>query len=192
MRSLSVPLILASNSPRRKELLADAGFLFDVEVIPTDESYPEDLHASEVAGYISEGKAEVFRGRYPDKLVLTADTVVITDTEILGKPKDFEDAFRMLRMLSGKTHEVITGVSLLRGEMLRTVSDRALVTFRHLEDAEIKYYIDTCKPYDKAGAYGVQEWISKIGIEHIEGSFFTIMGLPVHIVYQMLKPYMAS
>lgn len=189
MFSLSKPLILASNSPRRKQLLQETGFDFLIDVIPTDESFPDHMPATEVAGYISTQKAEIFRPLHPDKLVLTADTVVIIDNTILNKPKDADEALHMLAMLSGKTHEVVTAVSLLADDSIYTISDTAKVTFRLLEKREIKHYIDRYKPFDKAGAYGIQEWIGMVGVERIEGSFYTIMGLPVHIVYQLLKPF---
>jgi septum formation protein len=189
MLTLLKPLILASNSPRRKQLLKEAGFDFEVEVIPTDESFPESLPAHEVAGFISSQKAEVFRNLHPDKIILTADTVVIMGNVILNKPADVTEAFKMLKMLSGRTHQVTTAVSLLSDGKIDTVSDTALVTFRVLEETEINYYIEHYKPFDKAGGYGVQEWIGMVGIERIEGSFYTIMGLPVHRVYQLLKPF---
>ena len=189
MIDLKKSLILASNSPRRKQLLHEAGFTFTVEVLPTDESYPADLPAEEVAGYISREKAEQFRGIRPGSLVLTADTVVIADHHILGKPTDAKDAFRMIRMLSGRSHTVVTAVSLSAGGEIQTVSDAAEVYFRDLEDWEINHYIEEYKPFDKAGSYGIQEWIGMVGIEKIEGSFYTIMGLPVQVVYQLLKPH---
>lgn len=189
MISLYKSLILASNSPRRKQLLHEAGFAFTVEVLPTDESYPAELPAEAVAGYISREKVEQFRGKSPDALVLTADTVVIADHHILGKPADAPDAFRMLKMLSGRSHKVVTAVSLLADGHITTESDVAEVYFRSLEDWEINHYIEAYKPFDKAGSYGIQEWIGMVGINKIEGSFYTIMGLPVQVVYQLLKPY---
>ncbi|WP_426295736.1 Maf family nucleotide pyrophosphatase [Dyadobacter endophyticus] len=189
MIPLKKPLILASNSPRRKQLLHEAGFEFAVEVLPTDESYPAELPAEAVAGYISREKAEQFRGHSPESLVLTADTVVIADHHILGKPADQEDAFRMIRILSGRSHKVVTAVSLLSDGEIQTVADIAEVYFRNLEDWEINHYIEQYKPFDKAGSYGIQEWIGMVGIEKIEGSYYTIMGLPVQVVYQLLKPH---
>lgn len=186
---LQKPLILASNSPRRKQLLADAGFTFTVDVKPTDESFPADLPAKDVAAYICEQKAAMFKGNSDGQIVLTADTVVIAENRILGKPADAAEAFEMLKLMSGKSHEVVTAVSLLSDNRLETISDTATVYFRELAESEISYYIDLCKPFDKAGAYGVQEWIGMTGIEKIVGSFYTIMGLPVHIVYQKLKPF---
>jgi len=191
MFSLTKPLILASNSPRRKQLLYEAGFEFDIEVIPTDETFPDNMPVEEVAGYISQQKAEMFKSiENSNKLVLTADTVVIFENEILAKPLNKNDAFRMLNLLSGTTHKVMTAVSLLTDNTITTISDPALVSFRVLDEVEINYYIEQYKPYDKAGSYGIQEWIGMIGIDKIEGSFYTIMGLPVHTVYQLLKPYM--
>lgn len=189
MFPLSRPLILASNSPRRKQLLQETGFDFEVEVIPTTETFPKNMPTSEVAAYISAQKAEMFIALHPEKLVLTADTVVIIGDTILNKPEDHQEALTMLNMLSGTTHEVITAVSLLADNSIHTVSDTAQVTFRTLDKREINHYIEHYKPFDKAGGYGIQEWIGMIGIERIEGSFYTIMGLPVHIVYQLLKPF---
>ncbi|MEO6686840.1 MAG: Maf family nucleotide pyrophosphatase [Dyadobacter sp.] len=192
MFQLTKPLILASNSPRRKQLLQETGFEFEVEVLPTDESFPDNIPTHEVAGYISSQKAEVFRNLHPEKIILTADTVVIIGETILNKPKDIGDAVRMLKILSGNTHEVTTAVSLLADDHVYTISDTALVSFRTLEETEINYYIEHYKPFDKAGAYGVQEWIGMVGINRIEGSFYTIMGLPVHVVYQLLKPFLIT
>jgi septum formation protein len=190
MLSITKPIILASNSPRRKQLLQEAGFPFEVEVIPTDETYPDNVPTDEIAGYISHQKAEMFKGAlYQTSLVLTADTVVILEDQVLGKPVDKADAARMLTLLSGNTHKVITAVSLLTDDIITTVSDTAIVSFRKLEETEINYYIEQYKPFDKAGSYGIQEWIGMIGIEKIEGSYYSIMGLPVHVVYQLLKPY---
>lgn len=189
MIALNKSLILASNSPRRKQLLHEAGFSFTVQVLPTDESYPANLAAEAVAGHISHQKAEMFRGVRPDALVLTADTVVIADQHILGKPADEADAFRMLSLLSGRSHIVATAVSLLSEGEIRTITDVAEVFFRNLDDWEINHYIEHYKPFDKAGSYGIQEWIGMVGIEKIEGSFYTIMGLPVQVVYQLLKPH---
>ena len=182
-------LILASNSPRRRQLLTDAGFIFNVEVLPTDERFPDDLPSEEVAAYVSREKAEQFRGARPDSIVLTADTVVIAGNRILNKPADRDEAFEMLKNLSGASHKVITGISLLADDRITTVSDHATVHFRDLEDWEITYYIDHYKPFDKAGSYGIQEWIGMVAIEKIEGSFYTIMGLPVQVVYRLLQPY---
>lgn len=193
MFTLSKPLILASNSPRRKQLLNEAGFDFEVQVIPTDESYPSTLPSRDVAGYIASQKADQFTGMdFTNKLILTADTVVVLDDTILGKPVDQNEAFDMLSRLSGRTHEVITAVSLLADGKMISQSDIATVSFRSLQQSEINYYIEQYNPLDKAGSYGIQEWIGMVGIDKIEGSFYTIMGLPVHLVYQLLKPYMLA
>lgn len=189
MLALKLPLILASNSPRRQQLMKEAGFEFRVDVRPTDELFPATMPPAQVAEYLAQHKAEQF-GEVPgDALVLCADTIVVVDTTILNKPADATEARSMLRQLSGRTHQVITGICLLGPDGYQVVSDVAHVTFRELEAQEIDYYIEQYRPYDKAGAYGIQEWIGMVGIERIEGSYYTIMGLPVHKVYQLLKPY---
>lgn len=188
MFKLSKPLILASNSPRRKELLTNAGFEFTVQVIPVDESFPSELALREVAGYISDMKAKEF-GFANNSLVLTADTVVAAEGQILGKPANRQEAIDMLSMLSGKSHEVITAISISDEGSVTTYSDIAIVWVKNLDMAEIVYYVDQFKPFDKAGAYGIQEWLGMIAIDKIEGSFYTIMGLPIHLVYRELKRY---
>lgn len=193
-------VILASNSPRRKELLAGLDIPFEVKVIKgIDESYPNTLSAYDTALYISAKKAEVYRDLLTEGiLVLTADTIVIAPTEheqndkdgkgiILGKPKDAEDAKRMLRMLSGKTHHVVTGVCLTTMAEQRKFSVSTEVTFKELSDEEISYYVENYKPYDKAGAYGIQEWIGYIGCTGLKGSYFNVMGLPVQRIYEELQ-----
>ncbi len=174
-------LILASRSPRRRQLLADCGLEFslagDYEVV---EEYPRDLPADEVAAFLSRLKSEA----YPEPLggkdiLITADTVVIADGCILGKPAGRETALDMLRSLSGRSHSVITGVTLRNGSRSRTFDSRTKVFFKQLSDEEIDYYVDRYRPYDKAGAYGIQEWIGYVAIERIEGSFYNVMGLPV-------------
>ena len=204
-------IILASNSPRRKELLAGLDLPFEVTVIKgIDESYPASLDAYQVAEYISRKKAEAYRplldgtnassedSADAQLLILTADTVVIAPTEneqndqegkgvILGKPRDAEDAHRMLRMLSGKTHHVVTGVCLTTSLAQRQFSVVTEVTFKPLSDEEIDYYIEHYKPFDKAGAYGIQEWIGYIGCTGLKGSYFNVMGLPVQRIYEELK-----
>lgn len=204
-------IILASNSPRRKELLAGLDLPFEVKVIKgIDESYPASLDAYQVAEYISRKKAEAYRplldgtntssedSADAQLLILTADTMVIAPTEneqndqegkgvILGKPRDAEDAHRMLRMLSGKTHHVVTGVCLTTSQAQRQFSVVTEVTFKPLSDEEIDYYIEHYKPFDKAGAYGIQEWIGYIGCTGLKGSYFNVMGLPVQRIYEELK-----
>lgn len=200
-------IILASNSPRRRELLAGLDVNFEVKVLNgIDESYPDDLDAYQVAEFIAQKKAEAYRSLLNDEassaeenLILTADTVVIApaaneqnDQEgkgiILGKPKTADDAVRMLRMLSGKTHHVVTGVCLTTKEEQRHFSVTTEVSFKELTDWEINYYISHYKPFDKAGAYGIQEWIGYIGCTGLNGSYFNVMGLPVQRIYEeMLK-----
>ncbi|AXE19135.1 septum formation protein Maf [Runella rosea] len=189
MLLLTHPLILASNSPRRQQLLRELGFDFTVEVRPTDELFPADMPAAEVAGYLAKHKASQFESNLNDRLVLCADTIVVVDNMILNKPADAAEAKAMLQQLSGRSHEVITGICLLSSQGYQTVSDVAKVEFKTLTDAEIEYYIQHYRPFDKAGAYGVQEWIGMMGINRIEGSFYTIMGLPLHKVYELLLPF---
>ncbi|MFN8345532.1 MAG: Maf family protein [Spirosomataceae bacterium] len=189
MISLSHSLILASNSPRRQQLLRELGFDFTVQVRPTDEIFPADMPPSEVAGFLAQHKAEQFQHDLGDGLVLCADTIVVVENEILNKPANEAEAQAMLQKLSGRTHEVITGICLLSSDGFHTLSDVANVEFKTLTDSEIKYYIQHYRPFDKAGAYGIQEWIGMAGITRIEGSFYTIMGLPLHLVYQLLQPY---
>ena len=182
-------IILASNSPRRKELLSRLGVPFEVRVLKDiDESYPEATPVSEVAQFIAGKKADVYRlVMGDDELIITADTVVIVGNEILGKPADADDAARMLRALSGRTHQVTTGVCMVAKDQDRRFSVTTDVTFKQLTDEEISYYIQTYKPYDKAGAYGIQEWIGCIGVTGLSGSYYNVMGLPVQRIYQVLK-----
>ena len=182
-------LILASHSPRRRELLAGLGLPFEVRVLQgIDESYPDDLPVSEVALYIAGKKADAYREQLADdELVITADTVVIVDDEILGKPIDEADAFRMLRSISGRTHQVTTGVCMLTRETYLHFAVTTDVTFKPLTDGEIRYYIDHYRPFDKAGAYGIQEWIGYIGATGLHGSYYNVMGLPVQRIYETLQ-----
>ncbi len=189
MLNLKYPLLLASNSPRRQQLLRDAGFSFTVKVKPTEEDYPETMSAIEVPVYLARKKAEAFRDELNGQIVLTADTIVVIDGEILNKPADAEEANLMLHKLSGRQHQVMTGVCIMTDERTETFVDIANVFFKELTQEEINYYIDTCKPFDKAGSYGVQDFIGMVGIPRMEGSYFTVMGLPVHKVYEELKKY---
>ena len=184
-------LILASASPRRKELLAGLNIPFEVRLIDgIDETYPPELPTDEVPLYISQKKAAAYKANIsPHTIVLTADTVVVCNEQILGKPIDEADARRMLQMLSGKTHRVITGVTLLVEGNSKSFSVATDVTFKLLSAAEIDYYIRTFKPFDKAGAYGIQEWIGYIGVTAINGSYFNVMGLPVQRIYEELRIY---
>ena len=191
MNDLKYKLILASNSPRRKELLAGLGVPFEVRVLQDiDEHYPENLPVNEVARYIAKEKADAYRRIVaPDELIITADTVVIVGDEILGKPIDEADAVRMLKLLSGRTHQVTTGVCLLTAEKERCFDVTTDVTFKALTDEEIHYYVDRYRPFDKAGAYGIQEWIGYIGVTGLNGSYYTVMGLPVQRIYQELTKH---
>ncbi|MEA5141629.1 Maf family protein [Arcicella rigui] len=189
MLQLTKPLILASNSPRRQQLLRDAGFEFSVRVKDTDEDFPSTMPPSEVPAFLAQKKAEAFRQDLDNQIILTADTIVVVDNEILNKPKDASEASMMLKKLSGRQHQVITGVCVMTKESTETFIDIANVFFRELTKQEIEYYIQTCKPFDKAGSYGVQDFIGMVGIPRMEGSYFTVMGLPVHRVYDALKPY---
>ncbi len=184
-------LVLASGSPRRKELLAGLGYEFEVRLLNgIDESHPEGLSGEEIAKHISRGKAEAYKTTIAeDELVITADTIVYLEGKVLGKPKDETEARGMLRDLSGKKHQVITGVTLLTKEKMHTFASVSDVTFANLSDEEISYYVDKYKPTDKAGAYGIQEWIGFIGVERIEGSYFNVMGLPVQRLYTELKKF---
>ncbi|WP_051651886.1 Maf-like protein [Prevotella sp. P6B1] len=181
--------VLASNSPRRKELLAGLGLKFEVRVINgIDESYPASLPASEVAQYIAEKKADAYRSTMQaDELIITADTVVIVGEDILGKPHDEADAVRMLREISGRTHQVTTGVSLLTSTQQCSFSVTTDVTFKQLTDEEIQHYVSHYRPFDKAGAYGIQEWIGYIGVTGLHGSYYNVMGLPVQRIYTELQ-----
>ena len=189
MLQLNKPLILASNSPRRQQLLRDAGFEFTVKVKDTNEDFSKTMPAEEVPAFLARKKAEAFRQELENEIVITADTIVVIENEILNKPKDELEASQMLRKLSGRQHQVITGVCLMTQENTETFIDIAQVFFRELTDDEINYYIKTCRPFDKAGAYGVQDFIGMVGIPRMEGSYFTVMGLPVHKVYEALSKY---
>ncbi len=182
-------VVLASNSPRRKELLGGLGIEFVVRTIPgIDESYPAELKGEDIPKHISGQKAKAYRGTMADdELIITADTIVYVDGEVLGKPKDKEDARRMFHLMSGRSHEVITGVSIVTKEKVLQFATTTKVTFTSLSDEEIEYYIDRYKPFDKAGAYGIQEWIGYVGITSIEGSYYNVVGLPVQRLYTELK-----
>lgn len=181
-------IVLASNSPRRKELLAGLGIDYDVRVLSDiDESYPNNLPVADIAGFIAHKKAEAYRPTMADdELLITADTVVICDNEVMGKPVDEADAHRMLRQLSGRVHYVTTGVCLTTCQHQRCFSVTTEVTFKELSDDEISYYVTNYRPFDKAGAYGIQEWIGYIGCTGLNGSYYNVMGLPVQRIYQEL------
>ena len=184
-------IILASKSPRRQELLRGMGVDFEILTKETDESFPSEMPLDEVPKYLSLQKSLAFTDdELPaDYLLITSDTVVICEGEILGKPKDKEDAERMLRLLSGKTHHVVTGVTVRSAEKTEAFAVRSNVTFANLDKEEIDFYIEHCKPFDKAGAYGIQEWIGYVGISGLHGSFYNVMGLPTRKLYQTLKEF---
>lgn len=186
---LSRPLLLASNSPRRRQLLSQCGFTFSTEVRPTEEVFPARMPPNEVPAYLARKKAEEFQHDAPDSLILCADTIVVKGDLILNKPTDEKAAIEMLELLSGTTHRVVTGVCLLDKNNFITQTDIATVTLRKLTGSELEFYVKNQPPFDKAGGYGIQDWIGLTGIERIEGSYYTIMGLPTHLVYEMLRPY---
>lgn len=180
-------ILLASQSPRRKELLSSLGFDFEVVKIDCEEIVPEHIKVGESAAYLSELKANAFRNLIDDEVLLTADTVVAIDEQFLGKPEDEKEAKKMLRLLSGKTHQVYTAITIKTLDKTITETDVADVEFDEISDEEIDFYIQNYKPLDKAGSYGIQEWLGMAKIKNIKGNFYTIMGLPTHLVYHILK-----
>ena len=186
----SKKLILGSNSPRRQELLRGLGLEFEVRVHPIAEILPADLPAQYAAAYLSKLKADAFPGPFDaNEILITADTVVIDRGKVLGKPANEREAFEMLKSLSGTTHTVMTAVTLKDKKTSVTLEDETQVTFRFLEEDEIWYYLKQYQPYDKAGSYGIQEWIGFVGVSSIIGSYFTVMGFPMHLVYLQLKKW---
>jgi septum formation protein len=186
MYQQTLPIILASKSPRRQELLKLMDLDFTIVLKDVDESYPEDLSPSEIAVYISEKKAKAFLADQNEGIVITADTIVAYNDEILGKPFDEEHAKEMLRKLSGSRHEVYTGVSLTYQENVMSFFDVTEVYFRDLTEEQIVYYVENYSPLDKAGAYGIQDWIGMVAVEKIDGSYTNVMGLPTEKLYQAL------
>lgn len=182
-------IILASNSPRRKELLSGLDIPYQIKTLPDiDESYPDHLQGEDIAIYIAKGKADAYLDYMKDDtLLITADTIVLLEGKVYGKPKDENDAKRMLHDLSGKVHQVITGVCIATKEKQKLFAVSSEVRFGKLDADEIEYYVSKYKPLDKAGAYGVQEWIGYVAVEYISGSYFNIMGLPIQRLYQELK-----
>lgn len=180
-------IILASQSPRRQQLLKDMGFKFKVIVTDVDEIYPQEMPVSEIPVYLAEIKANAIANEIKENtLIIAADTIVTIGNKVLGKPRDEADAFDILQQISGRMHKVITGVCLKTSLKQKSFFAESNVYFRHLSDEELNYYITNYKPFDKAGAYGVQEWIGYVGIEHIEGSYFNVMGLPTQMLYKEL------
>jgi septum formation protein len=191
MENVRWKIVLASNSPRRKELLAGLDVDFEVRVLKDiDESYPATLPSPEIAEYISKKKASAYLTTMSgDELVITADTVVILGDKVMGKPHDDAEARQMLHELSGQTHQVVTGVTLTTLQRQQSFSVVSDVTFKTLSDEEIDYYVTSYKPFDKAGAYGIQEWIGYIGVTALNGSYFNVMGLPVQRIYEALRQF---
>jgi septum formation protein len=182
-------ILLASNSPRRKELLRNLDFDFDVVSVDCAEIFPENTKVSEVAEYLSNLKAEAYENLKADEILITADTIVVLENEILGKPINKDSAEKMLRKLSGKMHQVYTGITIKTIEKTISETDVANVFFDEISDEEIEHYLQNFQPFDKAGSYGIQEWIGMAKITKIEGNFYTIMGFPTHLVYKILKSF---
>jgi septum formation protein len=180
-------IILGSNSPRRQQLLGEIINTFSVHVKSVDELYPEHLRGKEIAPYLAELKSNAFIDLQPHEMVITADTIVCLDNEVLGKPQDKNDAINMLTKLSGQTHTVHTGVTIRTTKKTVTFSDATEVTFHSITPDEILYYLDKCQPYDKAGSYGIQEWLGYVKIRRMNGEFYNVMGLPLHRLYEVLK-----
>ena len=188
MFKLTHHLILGTKSPRRQELIQGLGLPYEVRTLDTDESYPESLKPQQIASFLAEIKAKALLDTLkPNELLLTSDTVVITDSEVLGKPENQEQAKKMIAMLSGKTHQVITGVHLATLAHSYTFDVVTEVTFLPLESWEIDYYVEKYIPLDKAGSYGIQEWIGYIGIEKMHGSYYNVMGLPTAELWKVMK-----
>lgn len=184
-------IVLASNSPRRKELLQRMGVNFKVRTLfGIDESYPDSLRGEDIVCYISRNKAKAYQSSMaPNELLITADTIVYVDGEVMGKPKNAEQAKEMLHKLSGKTHQVITGVTIVTAKRTENFGVTSQVKFTNITDEEINFYVDNYLPFDKAGAYGIQEWIGIVAVEEIKGSYFNVVGLPVQRLYQKLKSF---
>ena len=178
--------ILASGSPRRHQFFKDLDIDFTIQLKEIEEIYPKQLKGAEITDFLADLKSKAFTDLEEKDILITSDTIVWLDNKALGKPKDFNDAFQMLKDMSGKKHDVITSISIKGKEFQKIINDITIVTFKELSDEEITYYINNYKPYDKAGAYGIQEWIGLIAIDKIEGSFYNVVGLPVHKLYKEL------
>jgi septum formation protein len=179
-------VILASGSPRRHQFFKDLNIDFSIQLKEIEEIYPKELKAAEITDFLADLKSKAFTDLQEEDLLITSDTVVWSEKKALGKPKDAKEAFTMLRALSNKKHQVITSVSIKSASYQKIINDITTVSFKELTDEEIHYYIKNYKPFDKAGGYGIQEWIGFIGIDKIEGSYFNVVGLPVHKLYQEL------
>ncbi|MFM2212908.1 MAG: Septum formation protein Maf [Bacteroidota bacterium] len=185
-----INIILASGSPRRQQFFKDLDLAFEIRLKDIPEVYPDTLQGVEITNYLAELKASAFEGELnQNDLLITSDTIVWLDNKALGKPKDYEDAFKILQTLSQATHEVITSVCFKTLHQRETIYDVTKVTFTPLSDEAIKYYLDAYKPFDKAGAYGIQEWIGLVGISKIEGSYTNVVGLPTEKVYRYLSTF---
>jgi len=183
-------IILASGSPRRQQFFKELGIYVDIRLKPVKEEYPQRLSHFEISDYLAQLKALPLQNELKDNdILITSDTIVWHNNKALGKPKDSAEAFQMIKSLSNATHEVITSVCFTSKTFQKTVNSTTKVTFKAFTDDEINYYINTCKPFDKAGAYGIQEWIGQIGVTKIEGSYFNVMGLPTHLVYKTLLDF---
>ena len=181
-------IILASGSPRRQQFFKDLGLKFEIQLKPVDEDYPQRLRHFEISDYLAQLKALAFKNKLrSNDILITSDTIVWHNNQALGKPRNEAEAYHIIKSLSDATHEVITSVCFTSAFYEKTVNAVTKVTFKHLTDEEIYHYINTCKPFDKAGSYGIQEWIGQIGVTKIEGSYFNVMGLPTHLVYQTLN-----
>jgi septum formation protein len=189
--NFNYPLVLASNSPRRQQLLMGAGMVFSVKTKNIPEDFPADMPVEEVPLYLAQKKAMAFAEELTNEIIIAADTVVVINGQILNKPEDEKEAVEMLSLLSGRKHEVITGVCLFSKEKIVSFSDLTEVYFKSLTEEEIYFYVTHYRPFDKAGAYGAQEWMGMIAVEKIIGSYFNVMGLPVHLVYEHLKQWEA-
>ncbi|KIX22783.1 septum formation inhibitor Maf [Flavobacterium sp. 316] len=182
-------IILASGSPRRQQFFKEMDVPFTIQLKEVEEIYPDTLKAEEITNFLSELKANAFENLQEKDILITSDTIVWHEEKALGKPKNYDDAFKMLQSMSGKTHRVITSVSFKTKNRVETIHEITHVTFKMLSDLEITYYLDHYKPFDKAGSYGIQEWIGLIGISKIEGSYTNVVGLPVEKVYSKLLDY---
>lgn len=190
MKEKKYRIVLGSQSARRQQLLKGLDIDFEIKTLDnTEEIFPADMPAGEVAPYLARRKAEALQPLADDELLITADTVVVVDGKIYGKPSDKEEARSMLQTLSGRMHEVITGVAVTTAERSVVFSVSTEVWFTHISTEDIDYYIERYRPFDKAGSYGIQEWIGFVGIERIEGSFYNVMGLPIHRIYRVLKDF---
>ena len=179
-------IILASGSPRRQQFFKDLDIDFSIKLKEVEEVYPLELKGREITDYLANLKSKAFTNLSEKDILITSDTIVWLENKALGKPKDAKDAFKMLRSLSGKKHEVITSISIKSKNFQKIISDVTTVSFKEITDNEINYYIENYKPFDKAGAYGIQEWIGFIAIKNLEGSYFNVVGLPVHKLYKEL------